>query len=246
MVEVSPPGITELSTIDWPGKLATLVFFQGCNFRCPWCQNVDGVDPAAGKEADTRDVIERLKANAPVIDSFILTGGEPLLQADACLELLRGAKELELKCAIETNGSNPDVLRGILPYLDFVAIDIKAPLDDPQLYSRVIGLFQEEAFVKKIRESMMLAIDSKVEVEARTTVIPTLNDDEATIARVADGIRGVDCLRLQQFRNQRTFDQSFQKLPMPSRERLLRLACVAKQRRIKVKIFTVEGGLEVV
>lgn len=238
-------GVTDLSTVDWPGRLATVIFLQGCNFRCPWCQNVQGVDRKGGREADTADVLKRVQANVPMVDSVVLTGGEPLLQPRACLELLKGAKGLGLARAIETNGSRPSVLRQLLPFLDFVAIDVKAPLDDPPLYARVIGSHRAREFVQKIEESVALAMESEAEVEVRTTVVPTLNDDGEIIARISEGLQGVDCLRLQQFRNQRTLDPNFQKLPSPSREELLKLARAAKREGMKnVKIFTVEGGLE--
>lgn len=240
-------GITDISTIDWPGKLAAVVFLQGCNLRCPWCQNVDGINPRGGKVAEVRTTIEHIKGLKPMIDSIVLTGGEPLLQPEACLALLKAAKEFGLKCAIETNATDPQALKRLLPYLDFVAIDVKAPLGDPELYEKITGSIGAPELVEKIKKSLKLAVGSKAEVEARTTVVPTLNDDPAIIARLADDVKGVDCLRLQQFRNRQTLDPSFQKLPSPGREKLLELARVVKRKGIKsVKIFTVEGGLETV
>jgi pyruvate formate lyase activating enzyme len=240
-------GITDLNTVDWPGKLATIIFFQGCNLHCPWCQNVDGISPSGGKDADTNEVIEHLKGLRPIVDTLVITGGEPLLQPEACLELLKNAEEFGFYRAIETNGSDHQALERLLPYLDFVSIDIKAPLSDPKLYAQVTGQTRVTDLTDKIKESLKLAIGSNAEVEARTTVVPTLNDDEKIIVQVAEDIKGIDCLRLQQFRNQRTLDPSFQKLPMPRRGRLLELARAAKQGGIKkVKIFTVEGGLETV
>jgi len=240
-------GITDLSTVDWPGKLAAIVFFQGCDLRCPWCQNVDGIDPRGGKDAEVEDVVKHIEGLKPVIDSIVLTGGEPLLQPEACLEILKAAKELGLNCAIETNATDSQALKRLLPYLDFVAIDVKAPLSDSKLYARVTGQTRVANLTDKIKKSLELAIASKAEVEARTTVVPTLNDDEKIIAQLADDIKGVDCLRLQQFRNQRTLNPSFQKYPPPSREKLLKLARAAKRRGVKsVKIFTVEDGLETV
>ena len=240
-------GITNLSTVEWFGKLATVIFFQGCDLTCPWCQNVEGISPSGGKDADTDEVIEHIKRLGPIVDTLVITGGEPLLQPEACLELLKSAKGLGFYCAIETNGSNPQALESLLPYLDFVAIDIKAPLNDLKLYARVTGQTRVPDLTDKIKESLKLAISSKAEVEARTTVVPTLNDDERIIAGIANDVKGVDCLRLQQFRNQRTFNPSFQKLPIPNRERLLELARIAKREGLKnVKIFTIEGGLETV
>jgi len=238
-------GITDLSTVDWPGKLAAVVFFQGCDLRCPWCQNVDGIDPRGGKDVEVEDAVKHIEGLKPIIDSIVLTGGEPLLQPEACLEILKAAKKFGLNCAIETNVTAPQALKRLLPYLDLVAIDVKAPLGDPELYDKVTGSTGTPGLVQKVKEGLKLAINSKAEVEARTTVVPTLNDDPAIIARLAGDIKGVDCLRLQQVRNQRTFDPGFQRLPMPSREKLLKLARAAKRKGIKnVKIFTVEGGLE--
>jgi len=238
-------GITDLSTVDWPGKLAAIVFFQGCNLRCPWCQNVDGIDPRGGKDVEVEDVVKHIGGLKPIIDSIVLTGGEPLLQPEACLEVLKAAKKFRLNCAIETNATAPQAFKRLLPYLDLVAIDVKAPLGDPELYDKVTGSTGTHGLVQKVKEGLKLAAGSGAEVEARITVVPTLNDDEKNIAQLAEDIKGVDCLRLQQFRNQRTLDPSFQKLPMSSREKLLKLARAAKRNGIKkVKIFTVEGGLE--
>lgn len=240
-------GITDLSTIDWPGKLAAVVFFQGCNLSCPWCQNVDGIDPKGGRGADVKDTAEHLKELKPMVDSIVLTGGEPLLQPEACLEILKAAKELGFNRAIETNTTDSQALERLLPYLDLVAIDVKAPLSDPELYDKATGSTGVPGLVQKVKEGLKVAVNSKAEVEARTTVVPTLNDEEAIIARLAEDIKGVDCLRLQQFRNQRTLDPSFQKLPSPSKGKLLELARAARREGIKnVKIFTVEDGLETV
>jgi len=240
-------GITDLSTVDWPGGLAAIVFFQGCNLCCPWCQNVDGIDPRGGKVAEVEDTIEHLKGLKPMIDSIVITGGEPLLQPEACLEILKTANGLGLKCAIETNATDSQALRRLLPHLDLVAIDVKAPLSDPKFYEKITGSVGVPRLVQKIKESLQLAIDSRAEVEVRTTVVPTLNDDEKIVAQLVDDIKDADCLRFQQFRNQHTLDPSFQRLPSPSREKLLKLAHGVKRKGLKnVKIFTVEGGLETV
>ncbi len=240
-------GITDLSTIDWPGKLAAVVFLQGCNLRCPWCQNVDGIDPKGGKVADLGSTIEYIKGLKPMIDSVVLTGGEPLLQPEACLEFLKAAKGMGLSCAVETNATEPQALKRLLPYLNLVAIDVKAPPSDPKLYEKITCSVGVSGLAQKVKGSLKFAVNSKAKVEARTTVVPTLNDDERIIARIAEDVKGVGCLRLQQFRNQRTLDPSFQKLPMPGRKRLLELARAAKKAGLKeVKISTVEGGLETV
>ena len=237
-MKVRIAGITDLSTIDWPGKLATVVFFQGCNLRCPWCQNADCVPPDGGKIADTAEVVEHIKKLAPITDGVMLSGGEPTLQPKAALAVLKGAKERSLSCAMETNGTNPEALNQLLPYLDFVAIDVKAPLQDPELYDRATGSVGVSA--RRIRESLVLAVASGKEVEARTTIVPTLNDSPETIARLAAGIKDVPCLRLQPFRNQRTLDPGFQNLPPITEKKMDEIVRAALDEVRNVKIST--GG----
>jgi pyruvate formate lyase activating enzyme len=174
----------------------------------------------------------------------VLTGGEPTLQPEACLEISKAAKEMGLSCAVETNGVNSQTLERLLPWLDFVAIDVKAPLSDPKLYSRVAGVSEGTEITRKIWSSLKLATSSGVEVEARTTIVPTLNAREDIVEKIAEEVKDVSRLRLTQFRNQRTFDPEFQKLPMPTRERLLELARVAKAGGLRVGIFTVKNGFE--
>lgn len=237
-------GITDLSTVDWPGRLAAVVFLQGCNLRCPWCQNVEGVDPRGGREASVNEVLERVQASMPLIDSVVITGGEPLFQPKACVKLLEGAKELGLGCALETNGSYPEALERALPHLDFVALDVKAPFSQPELYARVSGVAGGEELVQAVKRSLGLAAGSRVKVEARTTVVPRLTDRAEVVERLAGEVRGVERLVLQQFKNQRTLDPSFQKLPPLDREAMLELARAAKRKGAKVAVFTSERGIE--
>ncbi len=240
-------GYADMSTLDLPGRLSVVVFLQGCNLRCPWCQNPDGVSKDGGKAAETEDVIHHIKGLQPLVDTVMLSGGEVLLQPMAGLEILKAAGGLGLYRAAETNGTNPRALEGLLPYLDFIAIDVKAPLSDQTLYDRATG--GAGALARNVKESLILALNSKADVEVRTTVVPTINDNGTTMARLTADIATAGSrqpsLRLQQFRNHRTLDPSFQKLPIPSREKLLEFARIAKQQGLKdVRIFTVERGLE--
>jgi pyruvate formate lyase activating enzyme len=237
-------GVTQLSTVDWPGKLAMVVFMQGCNLRCPWCQNAGGVDPNGGYEATAEAILAG--ANPDFLDGVLLSGGEPTLQSDACLEIFKLAKEAGLKCAMETNGSRPEVIRRLLPQLDFIAIDIKAPLSEPSLYAKATGTNNSE-LPGLVRQSLQLAAKSGIDMEARTTVVPGLNDAEGIIAKIALDAKEAVCLRLQQFRNVRTLDPEFQNLLPPSREKMLSLAFAAKRAGANnVKIFTSERGLETI
>lgn len=191
--------------------------------------------------------MDSVKELMPLVNSIVLTGGEPLLQPKACLELLRRAKKLGLGRGIETNGTNPKALKKILPHLDLIAVDIKAPLADPVLYSKMAGCEVSEETLQKIKESLMIAIGSDAETEARTTIVPTLNDRSDVIVEIAIDVRGVDRYRLQQFRKARTLDPNFKNMPEPSRKDLIKLARVAKQQGLAdVRVLTMDGGLEIV
>lgn len=251
-IKIRLAGITDLSTVDWPEKLAAVVHLQSCNLRCPWCQNLNTVDMKDGRVIDTEDVIQHIRRLTPVVNAVVLSGGEPLLQPNACLELLKAARSARLACAIETNGTIPEALEHLLPYLDFVAIDVKAPLENPELYNRTTG--RVGVSTKNVKKSLCLTLTSGVAIEVRTTIVSGLNDDNLTVFQIARDVwelssaaRNVPTLRLQQFRNQRTLDPSFQSICPPSRKRLLELARVAYTNAAKesqVKIFTSEHGLE--
>lgn len=237
-------SLPSASSTHWPGKRATVLTFQGCDLRCPWCNAVESLDPSRGRTTGVRRVLEYLQRMGGAVRSLLLTGGEPLYQSRACLSLVVEAKTLGFECGIETNGTNTDDLRELLPLLDFVAIDIKAPLTDPVLYGRVIGRLASVELVQRITESFRMAVSMGIEVEARTTVIPGLTDSERVIEEIAMDLRGVDRWRLQQFSNRRTLDPRFRKTPVPSRRKLVELARIAKREGIPEVVILTSRGLE--
>lgn len=237
-------GIRDLSLSDWPGKSCTLIFLQGCNLRCPWCFNVDAIDPSGGIEENPSRVKLLLETVRPLVDSVMLSGGEPLLQPDACAEILKIGKELEFKTGIETNGTLPENLGKILKFLDLVALDVKMPLSDEKLYQRMVGI-PLEGITRKIKKTLECLKKSKVEFEVRTTLVPSLNAEPAIVRKLVRDLEGqTQTICFQQFRNQRTLDPALQRIPEPSREQLISLAKLAKGTIPHVKIFTVEGGFE--
>jgi pyruvate formate lyase activating enzyme len=194
---------------------------------------------------ELKNVVKHIEELAPMVNSVMATGGEPLLQSKACLALVKWVRKFGLECGIRTNGTNPKGLERVSPYLNFIAIDVGAPFADAELYGKVVGRPVTGGFLQKIKESLRIAIGSDAEVEARTTIVPTLNDRRDIIEEIALDVIGVDCLRLQQFRNVGILDPNFRELPVPSRKNLIKLARAAKKEGIgKVRIFTLEGGLE--
>jgi len=235
-------GVQDFSTLDWPGKVCTVIFLQGCNLRCPWCQNA-GLIPRDGG-ADAGDLEEVLRGTRRLADSVLVSGGEPTLQPQGLLELAETCRRLGMRLGMETNGTLPEVVEGILPHLDFAAVDVKAPLSDAPLYLRATG-GALEGVEERVRRTLEILRDSGVPFEARTTVVPTLNSSPEIIGRLAGDLRGLaDSLCLLQFRPSGVLDPSYRTLAPPTREEMLDLARAAKTHLRRVRIRTLEGGLE--
>ena len=159
-------GFQKLSLIDYPGKVAAVVFTQGCNFRCPFCHNRELVIPSEyGKLIPPEEIIRFLKERQGKLQGLVVTGGEPTIHPDLIL-FLQNIKALGYAIKLDTNGSRPDVLKEILSnkLVDFIALDIKAPLAK---YSQIAGV---EVDAGKIQESIQLVKDCGVEYLFRTTV----------------------------------------------------------------------------
>ena len=123
-------GFVPLSLCDFPGRVAAVVFTQGCNFRCPWCHNGHLIPLAAdaARRVSEAEVFEVLEARRTRLGGVVVSGGEPTLQP-ALPRFLRRIKALGLEVKLDTNGSRPEVLRGLLRerLVDFIAMDVKAP-----------------------------------------------------------------------------------------------------------------------
>lgn len=163
-------GYLPTSFLDWEGHVAPVIFTSGCNFRCPWCHNGDlvlaqtGGEPVAGILADIR-------SRQKFLDGVVITGGEPTLWS-GLLPLLRELKKIGLAVKLDTNGSNPHLLREILAekLVCHVAMDVKAPFDDKTL-ARVIGAPID---ARLLLESLSIIRALSPSYELRTTWSPQI------------------------------------------------------------------------
>jgi pyruvate formate lyase activating enzyme len=241
-------GTMDLSTIDWHGKVASMTFFAGCNFRCPYCQNASLIPSESGREVDTGDIFRRIERNADMIDAVGFSGGEPCLQVEALRDLARRARSIGLKVFLNTNGSVSSAVARLLGegLLDYVALDIKAPLR-PESYGEVTGItHMTDDVTRNVKATLDECIETKVAFEARTTIVPNLIDQEEQIEELARDIAGVQLYVLQQFSPEgNLLDQSFKNLAPPNREKLIRLAKAAAQCGVgEVRIRTRDRGEE--
>jgi pyruvate formate lyase activating enzyme len=243
-VNIKIGGIQDNSTIDYQGKVCSVLYLWGCPFRCPWCHNPELVTGNEYKEESIEKIVEKIKENY-LISAVSITGGEPLMQ-EYVIELLRLLREnTKLAIKIDTNCYFPEILEKALPFLDRIATDIKAPYDK---YGKAIGIEKTKHIIEKIKKSHELLRKWNKPIDARITIVPGINDsaeDIKEVTKVANHI-GAETLTLQQFRSGKTLDDSFANLDSPSHEDMKKLASEAKKiaKNMGVFIVTSENGFE--
>jgi pyruvate formate lyase activating enzyme len=189
-------GLTPLSSTDWPGQLAAVVFCQGCPWRCGYCHNPDLIPAQAESEIAWDDVIALLRRRQGLLDAVVFSGGEPTLQA-SLPEAMREVRALGFKIGLHTGGMYPRRLGAVLPWVDWVGLDVKAPFD---AYGTVTGVDGSGAHA---REGLEQVLASGVDYEVRTTVHPALLADDALATLARDlAVRGVKRYVVQAFRPQ--------------------------------------------
>ena len=175
-------GLRKLTLLDFPGRVACVVFTNGCNFRCPFCHNASLVVPKGGHEDISEDdFFAFLKKRKGVLDGVVITGGEPTL-AHGLYDFIVAVKAAGYPVKLDTNGSFPDKLKPLLTdkLLDYVAMDIKTT---PENYEHVAGVKVE---MDKLKESIDMIRKSGIPHEFRTTVVKGLHtaDDIVSIAKM--------------------------------------------------------------
>jgi pyruvate formate lyase activating enzyme len=197
-------GLIETSFLDWKEHLSSVIFLGGCNFRCPYCHNKDLViGHAAMEDMPMEYVIAHLRKYKNWIDRVVVTGGEPTINMNL-FGLIGQLKSEGMLVKLDTNGSNPSVLKGLVNdgLIDYVAMDVKGPLDR---YSRWCGVNVD---TKQIRESIDFILEGNVDYEFRMTVVPFLHREE-DIYDVASFIRNAKKFFIQGFRPENTLNSAY-------------------------------------
>ncbi len=228
-------GYEGTTLIDFPGRISTLIFIGGCNFRCPFCHNPELVLPNLLRETpnlsldEIKDIIRK---RSKIIRGVSFTGGEPLIW-NGLPELLRWIKdELGLPTKIDTNGYLPDRLRKVIDegLVDYVAMDIKAAPED---YPEATGVPNLD--FGKILESVDIIKSSGIEYEFRTTAVPTFVTEES-IRKIGEVSRGARLHAIQQFRNLKTLSGDYADIKPYPRAVLDRLVEILSQFVQKVEL----------
>ena len=183
-------GVQKTSLLDFPDKISAIVFAQGCNFNCGYCHNPDLLNPK--KDIYSTDVFfEFLEKRKGKLDGVVITGGEATLQPDL-IPFIKEVKTKGFAVKLDTNGYRPDVLKEAIKYVDYVAMDIKAPLEKYSLVTKV------NIDTDKIKESINIILNSDIDYEFRTTLLKSKlsYDDFEEIAKL---IKGAKRYYLQKF-----------------------------------------------
>lgn len=199
-------GLRRVSLIDYPGLISATVFLQGCNFKCPYCHNPELVDPSLFRASiKENSIMEFLESRKGKLDAVTICGGEPTIQDNLSI-FIKQIKKMGFAVKLDTNGSQPHVIKTLLAekLLDYIAMDIKAPLEK---YREVIKV---QVNPDAIKESIKLVLKATVPYEFRTTVIQSQLGEE-DILQIAKLIYGASHYVLQKFIPSITLDKKFQK-----------------------------------
>lgn len=189
-------GMTNLTLLDYPEKVACVVFTTGCNFRCPFCHNNTLVNGNDGRQLSVVEVLRFLQKRGNVLEGMCLTGGEPLIQ-NGVEEFLQAVKALGYSVKLDTNGAYPERLKALVEkgLVDYVAMDVKNSKDK---YAATVGC--DGVDLSAIERSIEYLKSGVVDYEFRTTVTGNYHCEQS-IEDMAQWLTGAKRLYLQKFVN---------------------------------------------
>ncbi|MGN7613410.1 anaerobic ribonucleoside-triphosphate reductase activating protein [Magnetococcales bacterium HHB-1] len=170
MLDIAIHGITPLSTIDYPDALSTVCFCQGCGWQCSFCHNRHLLGRKIPGQVDWNAFYSFLEQRRGFLDAVVFSGGEPLLQKALPTAMIE-VKKLGFQVGLHTSGALPERLSSVLPHLDWLALDIKAPF---HLYEAVT---KRAGSGEKVRQSLKILHQSTVEKQIRITRSPFLQQN---------------------------------------------------------------------
>lgn len=201
-------GIQKFTLLDFPGKIACIVFTGGCNYRCSFCHNPEFVLPEElaklrASFIPEEAVLNFLSQRKGLLQGVVITGGEPTIMPDLD-GFIRKVRELGFAIKLDSNGNRPEVLRTLIEQglVDYVAMDFKTSLPE---YQSLVGT---GAHPEKVLESIELLKQGKVDYEFRTTLIREVHTP-AVRAVMLDTMQGAKRLYLQPFRSAITLNPAF-------------------------------------
>ena len=193
MKQIQIGGLVSFTTIDYPGKLAAVLFLKGCPFHCVYCSNEHLIDVGDG-EYDPDKVFEWLTTRVGKLEGVVFSGGEALMQADATIEYMKQVKDLGFSIGLHTNGFYPELLKKVSDIVDWVGLDFKAT---KQKYRELTGL---DIAYDRLIESLKYWVSVGRGLEVRTTCDPRFvsKEDLLEIAKISSDF-GVKNFAVQKY-----------------------------------------------
>lgn len=190
-------GLNKTTLLDYPGRVAAVIFLGSCNFRCPFCQNSGLVlHPAAEPEISEEEVLSFLKKRQGILDGVCISGGEPAL-SDDLEDFIYRIRKLGYPVKLDTNGSRPEVLKSLAAkgLIQMAAVDIKAAPDN---YPSLSGMLHPP--LDAVRETVDFLLHGQLDYEFRTTVVRELHSEQDFI-QIGQWLRGARAYYLQAYRD---------------------------------------------
>ena len=184
-------GFEKNSLLDYPKNIASVIFTPGCNMNCWYCHNREILNETKGSY-NPEKVMDFIIERKDFLDGVVITGGEPTLQPDL-IDFMQKLKEIPTKIKLDTNGTNPEIIREILDknLVDFIAMDLKAPFEKYNIITPIKD-------IEKIKESVEMIKNSGVEYEFRTTFAPNLTKED--IVELVKSVAPIDRYALQLYK----------------------------------------------
>ena len=226
-------GFQKLSLIDYPGKIASIIFTKGCLFRCPYCHNPELVEYKDPAGIDERHVFDHLEKRRGFIEGVCITGGEPTLHKDLP-DLISRVKTLGYDVKLDTNGVTPSMVKELIErkLVDYIAMDIKHSWDKYGIIARVAP--GKEKFLDRCRETFSIIQDSGIPHEWRTTVLPGIHE-EKDFLKMAECFKDGEKYFLQDISYKKNLDPS---LPRTKKIDVKNIASLIRERFPKIAVET--------
>lgn len=225
-------GLQKVSLIDYPDKICSIIFTMGCNFQCKFCYNPELVLTKKNPIIKEKEIFDFLEKKKIIIDGVCITGGEPTLHQDLP-EFLTKIKEMGFLIKLDTNGTNPKMLKKIIDkkLVDYISMDIKTVLEKTK-YEKIVD---KKINLDKIKKSIKIILNFP-NYEFRTTVVPTLIKEEDIIS-IAKQIKGAKKYFLQQFvPSEKMIDKKYRRIKPYSKEILEKMRQSIKKYIKKITI----------
>ena len=216
--DICVAGITPFTTIDFPGRLAGVFYLQGCPWRCRYCYNAEfwplpsafHGSPPSGSTIPLEKILHFLDSRKGHLDGIVFSGGEPTIH-DHLPAWMKAVKEMGFEIGLHSGGMVPERLEQVLPFCNWVGLDIKAPF---HLYEKVT---QSPGSGDKARRSAELVLTSGVAYEFRTTFHPAVLS-EGDVLFMARELAEKGCKRyaIQMFHPDHCFDKELRESAVPT------------------------------